>query len=77
MTVVTDSAAALSQEQIDEFQLFVARMEIVIDGSAFTDGSEGDLNDFYSHLNDLETEKLRIITAAANFIKADVKSVTM
>lgn len=50
MTVVTDSAAALSQEQIDEFQLFVARMEIVIDGSAFTDGSEGDLSDFYSHL---------------------------
>ena len=50
VTVVTDSAAALSQEQIDEFQLFVARMEIVIDGSAFTDGSEGDLGDFYSHL---------------------------
>jgi len=50
VTVVTDSAAALSQEQIDEFQLFVARMEIVIDGSAFTDGSEGDLSDFYSHL---------------------------
>jgi DegV family protein with EDD domain len=50
VTVVTDSAAALSQEQIDEFQLFVARMEIVIDGSAFTDGSEGDLSDFYSNL---------------------------
>ena len=50
VTVVTDSAAALSQEQIDEFQLFVARMEIVIDGSAFTDGSEGDLRDFYSNL---------------------------
>jgi len=50
VTVVTDSAAALSQEQIDEFQLFVARMEIVIDGKAFIDGPEGDLSDFYSNL---------------------------
>ena len=48
VTVVTDSAAALSQQQIDEFQLFVARMEIVIDGSAFIDGPDGDLSDFYS-----------------------------
>ncbi len=61
MTVVTDSAAALSQEQIDEFQLFVARMEIVIDGSAFTDGSEGNLNDFYSHLE----SSIEIPTTAA------------
>ena len=50
VTVVTDSAAALSQAQIDEFQLFVARMEIIIDGSAFIDGPAGDLDDFYSNL---------------------------
>jgi DegV family protein with EDD domain len=50
VTVVTDSAAALSQEQIDEFQLFVARMEIVIDGKVFIDGPEGNLSDFYSNL---------------------------
>ena len=50
VTVVTDSAAALSQEQIDEFQLFVARMEIIIDGTSFIDGPQGDLGDFYSDL---------------------------
>lgn len=50
VTVVTDSAAALSHEQIDEFQLFIAQMEIVIDGSAFIDGPAGDLSDFYSNL---------------------------
>lgn len=50
VTVVTDSAAALSVEQINEFQLFVARMEIVIDGRAFIDGPEDGLGDFYSNL---------------------------
>jgi len=50
VTVVTDSAAALSRDHIDEFQLFVARMEIIIDGSAFIDGPEGDLHVFYSNL---------------------------
>jgi len=50
VTVVTDSAAALSREQIDEFHLFVARMEIIIDGTAFIDSPEGDLSDFYSNL---------------------------
>ncbi len=48
--MVTDSASALSQDQIAENRLFVARMEITIDGRTYVDGSDGGLDDFYSQL---------------------------
>ncbi len=50
VAVVTDSAAALSGEQIAEHRLFVARMEITIDGRTYVDGANGDLDDFYTML---------------------------
>ncbi|MCZ6538860.1 MAG: DegV family protein [Chloroflexi bacterium] len=50
VAVVTDSAAALSSELIAEHKLYVARMEITIDGETYVDGPNGDLVDFYSQL---------------------------
>ena len=50
VAVVTDSAAALSPDLIAEHKLFVARMEITINGKTYTDGPNGDLGDFYSQL---------------------------
>jgi DegV family protein with EDD domain len=52
VTVVTDSAAALSQDQIADHRLFVARLEITIDGQNHVDGPDGGLDDFYSKLAD-------------------------
>ncbi|MDP6667462.1 MAG: DegV family protein, partial [Dehalococcoidia bacterium] len=51
VAVVTDSAAALSPELIADHSLFVPRMEITIDGKTYTDGPNGDLDDFYSKLS--------------------------
>jgi DegV family protein with EDD domain len=50
VAVVTDSAAALTQEQIAENRLFVPRMEITIDGKPYVDESGNEVDDFYSRL---------------------------
>ncbi len=52
VAVVTDSAAALSPGMITEHELYVARMEITINGKTYVDGSNGDLDDFYSQLSE-------------------------
>ncbi len=52
IAVVTDSAAALSPDMIAEHGLYVARMEITINGETYVDGVNGDLDDFYSQLNE-------------------------
>ena len=50
VAVVTDSAAALSQDQITVHRLFVPRMEITIDGETYLDGTDRELEDFYTLL---------------------------
>ncbi|MDA1278766.1 MAG: DegV family protein [Chloroflexi bacterium] len=50
VSVVTDSAAALSPELIAELGIFVSRMEITINGRTYADGAGGDIDDFYSEL---------------------------
>jgi DegV family protein with EDD domain len=50
VAVVTDSAAALTREQIVEHELFVPRMEITIDGNTLIDGANAELSDFYTRL---------------------------
>ena len=52
VAVVTDSAAALSPDMITEHELYVARMEITINGKTYVDGTNGDLDDFYSQLSE-------------------------
>ena len=52
VAVVTDSAAALSSGLIAEHGLYVARMEITINGRTYFDTSNGDLDDFYSQLSE-------------------------
>jgi DegV family protein with EDD domain len=51
VAIVTDSAAALSPEQVAEHRLHVTRMEITINGETFIDGPVGELDDFYSKLS--------------------------
>jgi len=55
VAVVTDSAAALTRDQIGEHDLFVARMEITVDGNTLIDGADIELGDFYSDLATSET----------------------
>ncbi|MBN4064140.1 DegV family protein [Dehalococcoides mccartyi] len=55
VAVVTDSAAALTCEQVSTHGLSVARMEIVIDGITFDDSANGELDEFYSLLSTSET----------------------
>ncbi len=50
VAIVTDSAVAFSAEQIDELGIFVARMEITIDGVTLIDGANMELSGFYSNL---------------------------
>jgi DegV family protein with EDD domain len=50
VAVVTDSAAALSQDQIAVHRLFVSRMEITIDGETYLDGTDRELENFYTLL---------------------------
>ena len=61
VAVATDSAAALSADLITEHELYVARMEITINGKTYVDGSNGDLDDFYSQL----TESSEVPTTSA------------
>jgi DegV family protein with EDD domain len=50
VTVVTDSAAALSPGLITEHEIYVARMEITINGKTYVDGPGSDPDNFYSQL---------------------------
>ncbi len=50
VAIVTDSAAALDSRQLAEHGIFVAQMEITVDGRTYVDGPEGELSDFYSKL---------------------------
>jgi DegV family protein with EDD domain len=52
ISVVTDSAAALSQEQLSDHQIFVSRMEITIDGNTYIDGPDSGIDNFYSMLEE-------------------------
>jgi DegV family protein with EDD domain len=52
VAVVTDSAAALSPDLIERHGLYVARMELTINGKTYVDGSGGELDDFYSKLSE-------------------------
>jgi len=55
VAIVTDSAAALSPNQISELGVFVPRMEITIDDKTFVDGEDPELDDFYSMLERSES----------------------
>jgi DegV family protein with EDD domain len=50
VAIVTDSAAALDSTQLAQHGIFVAQMEITVDGQTYVDGPEGELSDFYSKL---------------------------
>jgi DegV family protein with EDD domain len=55
VAIVTDSAAALSIDQISDLGVFVSRMEITIDDKTFVDGEDPELDDFYSMLERSES----------------------
>ena len=50
ISVVTDSAAALSANLISEYGLFIPRMEITINGKTYVDEAGGEFDDFYLRL---------------------------
>ena len=50
MAVITDSVAALTPELILDHELFVARMEITVDGKTIVDTGSSELDEFYSTL---------------------------
>ena len=50
ISVMTDSAAALSANLISEYGLFVPRMEITINGKTYVDEASGGFDDFYLRL---------------------------
>ncbi|MBT4125656.1 MAG: DegV family protein [Chloroflexi bacterium] len=55
VAIVTDSAAAFPAEQIHDLGIFVARMEITIDGNTLIDGANMELATFYSKLANSES----------------------
>lgn len=61
VAIVTDSAGAFTAEQIRQHNLFIARMEITIDGNTLVDGANLEIDDFYSMLKASE----RIPTTSA------------
>ena len=50
VVVVTDSAAALTDDLIGRYEIGVASMEVTIGGETFVDGPDNGLDDFYSRL---------------------------
>ncbi len=55
VAVVTDSASALTPELVTAHGLYVARMEITIEGNTTVDGANTQLANFYSMLDSFES----------------------
>ena len=55
VAVVTDSASAFTPELVAVYSLYVARVEITIDGITMVDGANTELTNFYSMLESSES----------------------
>ncbi len=61
IAIVTDSAAALPSDLLQQLGIRTASMEVTIDGETYVDGPGGELDDFYRRL--VSVEKLPTTSA--------------
>ncbi|MDE0592694.1 MAG: DegV family EDD domain-containing protein [Dehalococcoidia bacterium] len=72
--MVTDSATALTPELVAVHGLYVARMEITIDGNTMIDGTNTELTNFYSMLESSESSPTSSAPKPAEYVDQFTKA---
>ena len=74
VAVVTDSATAFTPEFVAVYSLYVARMEITIDGNTMIDGANTELTNFYSMLKSSESIPTSSAPKPAEYVDQFIKA---